>query len=62
MIFALLTKVLAFYVQITIVQIMFLEFEQSIRIVPRICWSQVSSLFHINLYKLSKEYTSWAWL
>lgn len=62
MIFALLTKVVALNMQITMIQIGVPEFEKPIQIVSKTYWSPILSLFNIDLYKLSGRYISGGWL
>lgn len=58
MVFTLLTNVVTFYVQVTIIKIEISEHKNSVRVVSRTCLHLVSSLFNANLYKLSEQHVS----
>lgn len=58
---ALLTKVVALYIQLTIVYIGIPRFERPIGIICKACWV-VPSLLNIGFNKRSKEHIGWRWL
>lgn len=58
MILVLLNKVVVFHMQVTIIQVGILIFDRPIKIVYRIYWSLVFSLFDVGLYELSEKHIS----
>lgn len=60
MILALLTEVITFYMQITMVKIGIPRLEKSIRLISSACW-MVLGLFDTSLYELSKQHIGGSW-